>query len=188
MALYAGLVHYPVYNKNKETIASAITTLDLHDLARVACTYGIRRLFVITPLEDQQELGKRILEHWINGPGASYNPHRRQALELVEITSSIEEAVSTIRAEEGEAPLTMATDASPKGNSVISFEYARKLINGQRPVFLLFGTAWGLHRKIFQEMDFVLEPVWGKTDYNHLSVRTAAAIIIDRLVGPAGLT
>ncbi|MGW8301987.1 MAG: RNA methyltransferase [Desulfobacterales bacterium] len=29
----------------------------------------------------------------------------------------------------------------------------------------------------------MLEPIAGKTDYNHLSVRSAAAIIFDRLLG-----
>ncbi|MGD9074482.1 MAG: RNA methyltransferase [Desulfobacteraceae bacterium] len=31
--------------------------------------------------------------------------------------------------------------------------------------------------------DHILDPVEGVTDYNHLSVRTAAAIILDRLAG-----
>jgi len=32
-------------------------------------------------------------------------------------------------------------------------------------------------------MDMLLEPIEGYTDYNHLSVRSAAAIILDRLLG-----
>ena len=63
MRLYIGLLHYPVYNKNYETIASAITNTDLHDLARLARTYGAKKFFVITPLRDQQELAGRILKH-----------------------------------------------------------------------------------------------------------------------------
>jgi len=30
----------------------------------------------------------------------------------------------------------------------------------------------------------MLEPIAGTTGYNHLSVRSAAAIILDRLLGP----
>ena len=56
MRLYVGLVHFPVYNKHRETIASAITPLDIHDFARLGKTYDVSGLFVITPLEDQQAL------------------------------------------------------------------------------------------------------------------------------------
>ena len=83
--LYVGLVHYPVYNKNHERIASAITTFDLHDLSRLAKTYGVKRLYVITPLEDQQELADRVIQHWTTGYGATYNPNRREALELISV-------------------------------------------------------------------------------------------------------
>lgn len=185
MLFYLGLVHYPVYNKTGETIASAITTLDLHDLARLGRTYGASKLFVITPLEDQQELARRILAHWLKGYGASYNPDRREALKLMEIASSIEEAIEAIGAETGDAPITLATDASPRGRSPMSFQEARKLVDKKKPIFLLFGTAWGLHQEVLDSVDYVLEPIWGRTGYNHLSVRTAAAIIVDRLVaGP----
>ena len=50
MRLYIGLVHYPVYNKNRLRIASAITNFDLHDLSRAARTYGVKKFYVITPL------------------------------------------------------------------------------------------------------------------------------------------
>ncbi|MFO7784786.1 MAG: tRNA (guanosine(37)-N1)-methyltransferase TrmD, partial [Desulfatiglandales bacterium] len=70
LRLYIGLVHYPVYNKNGDTIASAVTTLDLHDLARLSATYGLKRFFIITPLEDQQELVERVIRHWTTGHGA----------------------------------------------------------------------------------------------------------------------
>ncbi|HIJ20597.1 MAG TPA: RNA methyltransferase, partial [Deltaproteobacteria bacterium] len=36
MRLYTGLIHFPVYNRNSQKIASSITTLDIHDLARLA--------------------------------------------------------------------------------------------------------------------------------------------------------
>ena len=54
--LYLALTHYPVVNKRGEIIASALTNLDLHDIARVARTYGVKGYYVITPLEDQREL------------------------------------------------------------------------------------------------------------------------------------
>lgn len=56
MRLHVGLLHYPVYNKNYQTIASAITTFDLHDCSRLAKTYGVRTFYVITPLEVSRSL------------------------------------------------------------------------------------------------------------------------------------
>ena len=93
MRLYMGLLHYPVYNKRRQTIASAVTSMDLHDLSRLARTYGIKAFYVVTPLRDQQRFAERILDHWITGYGATYNPHRKEALALVRIASTLDQAV-----------------------------------------------------------------------------------------------
>ena len=90
MRLYIGLVHYPVLNKDEQRIASAVTTVDLHDLARVAKTYAVRKFLVITPLEEQQKLVDRVRRHWTVGFGASYNLHRKAAIELVECCTKID--------------------------------------------------------------------------------------------------
>ncbi len=42
MDIYIGLVHHPVRNRHGETVATAVTNLDIHDIARAARTYGIR--------------------------------------------------------------------------------------------------------------------------------------------------
>lgn len=34
--LYLGLVHYPIYNKNMQVIATAVTNFDIHDISRTA--------------------------------------------------------------------------------------------------------------------------------------------------------
>lgn len=183
MRLYIGLVHYPVYNKNEQRIASAVTPVDLHDLARIARTYGASKFLVITSLRDQQGLVKRIRDHWTAGFGASYNPHRKEAIELVTVVSSLEDAVLRIHSTEGEAPFVLATDASRQKENMITFPDARAMIREDRLLFLLFGTAWGLDRKVLRQSDAVLEPVMGVDGYNHLPVRAAAAIVLDRLVG-----
>jgi hypothetical protein len=183
MRLYIGLVHYPVYNKNREKIASAITNFDLHDLSRLARTYGARRFFVITPLENQHILAERISAHWTSGYGAGYNVHRKEALEAVKVIDSIEASIEEIREAEGEQPLLIATDASRQAERSVNYSRAREILDSERTVFLIFGTAWGLHEDILKTCDLILEPVEGKTDYNHLSVRTAAGIILDRLAG-----
>ncbi len=52
----------------------------------------------------------------------------------------------------------------------------------ETPLFLLFGTGWGLTQEVKDSSDYVLAPIEGK-GYNHLSVRSAVAIILDRLLG-----
>lgn len=187
MRLYVGLVHYPVYNKHRETIASAITPVDIHDFARLGKTYGIEGFFVITPLEDQQALADRILRHWISGFGARYNPRRKEALRLVSVASSLDVAVKEVRGRTGETVTVVATDAGLRENRAMSYKALRRLVVSNEVLLLLFGTAWGLHEEILERVDHVLDPISGGTGYNHLSVRTAAAIILDRLMGvPAG--
>ena len=47
-SLYVGLVHYPIYDKHFNVIATAITNYDLHDISRSAKTYGVKKYFIIT--------------------------------------------------------------------------------------------------------------------------------------------
>jgi len=180
--LYVALVHHPVVDKNGETIASAVTNLDLHDIARVCRTYGAKRFHVITPLADQVVLVNRILAHWIAGPGGRYNPKRRQALELIRVQERFEESVAAIAGEEGRRPLIVATTARRRENS-LAWRQLREMLANEIPVLLAFGTAWGLTDNFMVEADHVLEPMAGTNTYNHLSVRSAVSIILDRLLG-----
>ena len=114
MRLYTGLIHYPVYNKNAEKIASAVTNLDLHDISRISRTYGVKKFFVVTPLEDQQEFVNSLINHWKSGFGASYNVDRKEAIEVIEITTSIEDAVNKIVDIEGEETGTKVEISIPE--------------------------------------------------------------------------
>lgn len=183
MRLYMGLLHHPVYNKNRQTITSAVTSFDLHDLSRLAKTYGVKRFFVITPLKDQRRFVERIVRHWTLGHGAVYNPHRRQAMELVALCRTLQESMDAVEEAEGEAPLVIATDASDQGGRPIQYTGAAEILDSGKATMLLFGTAWGIDRAVLEQSDYVLEPVKGIGNYNHLSVRTAAAIVLDRLLG-----
>ena len=183
MRLYIGLVHFPVYNKNHQRIASAITTVDLHDISRSGRTYAVKGFFVITPLYDQQILAERIRSHWTEGFGAQYNLYRKEAIQLVEIVPSLQRAIDVIEQREGERPLAIATDASKQEERSISYAQLRCMVQDGRVVILIFGTAWGLDQELLNRADYVLDPISGRTGYNHLSVRSAAAIILDRLTG-----
>ena len=176
------LVHYPVVNKSGDTIASAVTNLDLHDISRAAKTYGVKRFFVVTPLTDQQVLVDRIIAHWTAGAGGVYNPKRQAALELACLTASLDDAVAHITEAEGDAPRTVATCARVC-NSSIEYAALREKLKTGKPYLLVFGTAWGLSEQVLEEADLILKPVAGRSNYNHLSVRSAASIIMDRLLG-----
>lgn len=181
--IYLALVHYPVYNKNMETVATSITNLDLHDIARCSTTYGIRRYFVVHPAEAQRQLAKRIMGFWQDGYGAEYNPDRQIAFSRVKIADNLEEVYAEIEAEHGIAPIKVATDARKYANTVTYAELRKDIETIETPILLLFGTGWGLLKEDVEKMDRILEPIYGPTDYNHLSVRSAVSIILDRLRG-----
>jgi len=171
-----------VVNKSGDVIASAVTNLDLHDIARAAKTYGVRGYYVITPVSDQQVLARRIIDHWTGGRGGRYNPVRREALSLIRIRDSLESATDDIRQAVGAGPRTVVTCAR-KGEGTLSYERFRGMLGGGEPYLLVLGTAWGLAPELMRGADHRLSPIEGPTAYNHLSVRSAAAIILDRLLG-----
>jgi hypothetical protein len=181
MPFYIGLLHYPVYNRSGEVIVSAITNLDLHDLARLARTYGAERFYVINPLIDQQDLARRIRSHWVGGHGAAYNKDRMEAMSLLSVVSTLEEAIAEIREKEGTVPIVIATDASNDRGETVPYPFVREIVMSHRAVIILFGTAWGMAKELIKDADYLLEPIIGVSEYNHLSVRTAAAITLDRL-------
>jgi hypothetical protein len=176
------LVHYPVVNKHGEIIASAVTNLDLHDISRSAKTYGVRSFYVVTPLSDQKELVEKIVSHWVEGSGATYNPKRKEALKLVVVKNSLNEVVEHIRKNGGDDPKTVVTSAGQSSRN-ISFKRFSEMLQDGSSYLLVLGTAWGLSENFKDEADYVLDPVLGNTDYNHLSVRSAAAVILDRVFG-----
>jgi hypothetical protein len=180
--LNIALIHHPVVNKKGEVIGSAVTNLDIHDIARTARTYGISRYFISTPYEDQQQLVRELLAHWQTGHGATYNPARKEALSRVQLADSLDEVIASLTKQYGKRPLVVATSALMRENSLSYHELGQKITQGV-PVLLLFGTAHGLAPEILQITDVTLPPIRGGTDYNHLSVRSAASIIIDRLLG-----
>lgn len=176
----AALVHYPVLDRAKEVVTTAITNLDLHDIARSAHTYGLSDYFVVHPIGAQRELALRVQAHWTNGSGARRIPDRSPALASVRVVSALDDAV----AELGADCELWVTSAQP-GDKPLSFSAARARLEGEGPpVLIVFGTGWGLAPAVLARAAFQLEPVRSpRADgYNHLSVRAAAAIIFDRLL------
>ena len=170
--LYVALLHYPVRDKNRKLVATAVTNVDVHDLGRLSATYGIPKYFLVTPVEQQRALVGEMLGHWLTGEGATYNPRRKEALELAEVVPTLADAVASVEQTCKRRPVTIGTGAAHR-EGLVSYPEMRKLLaSWDGPAILVLGTGWGLERR-FQE----------SLDYNHLSVRSAASIMVDRLLG-----
>lgn len=180
--LSVALVHHPVYDKHKKIVATALTNLDLHDIARASRTYGVERFYIVHPVAAQRELAARIASHWQGDAGAEKNDFRRQAIELIEVVPDLAAAVAATAARHGTPPLTCATAARDSAVTPVSFR-SFAATSRERPALLVLGTGWGLTDELLAGCDVRLPPVRGVGVYNHLSVRSACAIILDRLYG-----
>lgn len=183
--LYLALVHYPVKDRAGATVTTSVTNLDVHDIARSARTFGVRRYYVVTPIELQHTLVRRILEHWTTGAGRKRMPERWEALSLAAPVVSLEQAIADVSEREGQRPRLMVTAArAPVDRPVTPVATARDwLRDRQHPYLLILGTGHGLAESLLAGADHQLEPLDSGTGYNHLSVRAAAAIYLDRLLG-----
>jgi len=181
-SFYVALVHHPIVDRAGEVVTTAVTNLDVHDIARSCRTYGARAYYVVTPLTSQREIVQRILDHWITGPGTRRLPQRGEALSICTSAESIEAVLRDIEVREGQAPKVWVTSARP-GPEILSWSDARdELMSDEQPRLILFGTGHGLAPTVMKEADDRLPPVRAGS-YNHLSVRSAVAIILDRLLG-----
>lgn len=180
MIIYLGLVHYPVYNKNFESVKTAVTNLDIHDIARTALTYGVSKFFIITPDMSQQDYICKVIKFWMEADGKQYNRGRTKALSTIAVSNTIEDSVNMITTQEGKRPILITTTARQTSNQV-PYDSIMEIANLKKPVYVLLGTGYGLDDKIHAFADYVFQPVYGTGDYNHLSVRSAAAIILDRM-------
>ena len=179
--LYVALIHYPVTNRKEQTIGSALTTIDLHDIARASVTFGVKGFYVVTPYEDQAVLARQVIEHWTKGVGGTLNPFRKDALKLIRVTQSVEETCESIQSERGRSVVTIATSARQTVPAITTGVLKQKLDDAASHL-LLFGTAWGLTDELIASCDHVLEPIFGAGQYNHLSVRSAVSIYLDRII------
>ena len=182
MAVYTALLHYPVYNKSRKVVATSLTTLDIHDIARASRTFGVKRYYVVQPIENHLWLAKKLLSFWQSGHGREYNPKRWEALKIVEAVPYFEDALKDIEERDGIRPKVVVTTAR-RYDRAISYSSLREKISSGEDVIICFGTGWGLTEEFISSADYILEPIEGPTDYNHLSVRSAASIILDRLMG-----
>jgi len=186
MDIYIALVHHPVLNRDGDVVATAVTNLDIHDLARAARTYGVAGYFLVTPVEQQRAMVSRIAAHWQGGEGPPLHPKRADALSLVRVASTLDDVSAAIAGPDGRRPLWVGTSARRHPTTVSYPVLADRMTTEPGAALLLFGTGWGLTTQTLEACDVVLPPIEaiaGRAGYNHLSVRSAVAIILDRLLG-----
>jgi hypothetical protein len=186
------LVHYPVMDKSGRITATSTTNFDIHDLARIARTYGLAQYYIVTSIPTQIELSTRIINHWSTGFGATYNWTRWEAMQTILLVKDLTEVAGHIEENRKRDAIFVMTSAKRLPRCLtypeLGGKIAQSIINNQSPqseveYCILFGTGWGLHYSLAEDVDLFLEPIPGfSDDFNHLSVRTAAAIIIDRLI------
>ena len=181
---HIALLHYPVYNKRGDVVTTAVTNMDIHDISRAAKTFGMRRFYVVTPIPEQQEFAAKILRHWQEGHGSVYNPSRKKAFDIVSLAPSLDEVIRRVESELTKPVRVAVTSAAPHHRLSTSYgDFKKAVLNGSEAWILVFGTGWGCAAEVIERADVILDPIQGPTGYNHLSVRSAVAIVLDRLWG-----
>ena len=181
---YVMEVHYPVLDKRGEKSSTAITGMDLHDIARACRTYGIKKYLLVTPIAQQREMAKRIAGHWTSGWGADYNPDRREAFSTLKIFASVQKALAWAEEKEKKPVFKIATTAKRHEGAQHWLTLKREILRRDHSPLFIFGTGWGLHDEVMETADAVMTPICGGKDgWNHLSVRSAVSITLDRFFG-----
>jgi tRNA (guanine37-N1)-methyltransferase len=179
---HLALVHHPVVDRTGAIVTTALTNFDVHDLARSAMTFGLAAFHVVTPIASQREKAEHIAALWM-GDG-EHGEHRARALQLVRTAASLDDVIANL-----DAPVVVGTSANPasfpgvprRTPDALCAEFA----TDTRPLIVILGTGWGLADSLLPSVSRVLTPIAGATTWNHLSVRSAGAILLDRLFGPS---
>ena len=182
MSFHVALVHHPVLNREGASSTSAITNLDVHDIARSCRTYGVDTYFLVHPVAKQRELVETIVSHWTHASSAERIPTRKDALSLVRAVPSLEEMYASLGGREN---ITVwATTAAARDNQLGFAEAKQRAYRADKDILLLLGTSWGLMPETLDASDACIAPLVGpNSSWNHLSVRAACAIMLDRLLG-----
>lgn len=185
-AHFVALMHDGIDLKEGRVGTTSVTSIDIHDIARSSTTYGLKNYFVVTPLIDQQKMVETILGFWNDKLiGAEYNKHRHEALESVVLKSNLDAVIEQIKQQEGVKPIIIGTSArfDQHEDKLISYHDQKLVWQHDRPVLILLGTGHGMGQELLNRCDYFLQPLHGFSNFNHLSVRSAAAIIFDKWLG-----
>ena len=188
---HIALVHHPVFDRTGKIVTSSLTNFDIHDIARSTLTYGLAAYHIVTPVTAQREKAEHIAGLWLEETESARKPptsgSRAGALALIRTADSIETVIDTLAADYKTPPLVVATSARaesfPLAGRRTPDELLAEATRDPAPLLLLLGTGWGLADALIPTVSRMLAPIEGASDWNHLSVRSAAAILLDRLFG-----
>jgi tRNA (guanine37-N1)-methyltransferase len=178
------LVHHPVLDRTGARVTTAVTNLDLHDIARSAATYGLAGYHVVTPVESQREKADHIATLWQE----EQKEWRAKALRLCTTVAAVDDSIALLTRQYGVAPVVAATSADPARFTFATRVTPEALVRELQespgvPLLVLFGTGWGLADAELTQVSRIITPISGRPAWNHLSVRSAVAILLDRLFG-----
>ncbi len=183
------LLHHPISNRAGATITTSVTNMDIHDISRTCRTYEVDHYYLVTPILEQHELVSRIIEHWRRPHQKDWHPDRFEALSRVQVVPSFQDVKADLNARYSGLELEVAMpDARPLPGQ-LSYEEKRQEWDLEPKTgvkVIVLGTGWGVSPEFYSEVNTYLAPIYGplrEKGYNHLSVRAAAAIILDRLFG-----
>jgi tRNA (guanine37-N1)-methyltransferase len=183
------LLHHPVLDRLGEVVTSSVTNLDIHDIARSVSTYGLAGYWPVSPVAAQREKIAGIAATW-RELAAARTENRNQALARVQVAASLEDAIAAIEARHGSRPRVVATSAQDidTADRRVGAEALIAAAGDEpdRPLALVFGTGWGIAPEALALAEEVLDPIRGHSEFNHLSVRSAVAVILDRCFGASG--
>jgi len=182
-AVSLAIIHYPVLDKRGEIVSTSINNLEMHDVARSCMTFGVELCYIVTPLDKQRAIAGQLVEHWRSGYGRKYNPDRAEALGKISIRKTLGEVMAEF---DGLKPHVIGTSSRQRDISIGYDDLKEWVVSDSRPFLLLFGTGWGLPPEIVGGCERTLLPIRGPGEYNHLSLRVAIGIILDRLFGVRG--
>jgi hypothetical protein len=181
--LYVALLHDGMVDKTGKAVTTSLTLNDMQDMARSSRTFGAEKLFVVHSTPAMRKLAKRLQTHWLSGFGSTYNADRKEAMSFLVIASDLEEIIMQVESETGKLPKLVATSAKNGPNRISYSGFRKDMESGDDSYILMFGTGWGMGHELMARANITLEPIVGPGEYNHLSVRSACAISLDRLRG-----
>jgi len=184
---YIALMHNDIDLKEGRIGHTSVTSIDIHDIARSSATYGLQTFFIVTSLLDQQKMVEKMLSFWIDEKvGGDYNHNRHHAVKRVQLKSQLDDVIMTIEEKEGKKPIIIGTSARLNDVEKMITYFQQDLVwKYDRPILFLFGTGSGMSENLLNQCDYMLPPLQGFSDFNHLSVRSAVAIILDKWLGIA---
>lgn len=181
------LLHEGMLCRDGSIVTTSLTLIDIHDIARSAATYGVHTFYIVHPSPYLRDLAHQLTDHWTHGYGSAYNPNRCEALAAVKFFGSLDDVILDVvdRVGSNNVPKLIATSAKSieQGERIKFVELSDRLRSDVVPHILMLGTGHGMCEELLSKAQYFLEPINGPTDYNHLSVRSACAIMLDRLFG-----